>query len=305
MKNKIFLSFNLFFLAALLISMFLPIDSIYIYVIELGICIFVFLYLFIELLLKKKKIFFLLLVLQLLPFVFFIISAHVYRYSIYKIGWKINQWFMLLPISISTLIFANQIFQKKRVLKISFVFLQLFILTKSLLFTQFYEFNINKDVADNIKDFPEYKNQYKVTGAYTLKNKTPAEFTEKDFSDIKFLLNETDWLKENYPENYFEVSQTIDDNFLRKNLQYEFSVIQFYNLKKADVYKLSLPLHNKNEKIQLYIPKGEFSLYSEVIIEYEKYYKNLPEKTEYSLYMYEGLYLPITQEWYETCIDMW
>lgn len=305
MKNKILFGINLFFMLCILASMFLPFDSMYIYALDLAIGILVFILLFIEMLIKREKLFLLPLFLQLMSFaLFYIFVNDAVRYELHKIGWKINQCLMLFPIIFATFICSRQVFKQKRLLVISFIFLQLFIFTKALFFTQFYEFNSNNEKPDDIRDFPNWK-QYKITGMHTLKNKKPVSLTDEDYVALEYFLNKSDWLKENYPGCSADIPSPVDRTFIRQNIKYSFSLLQYCQFKKLDVYRLSLPAHGENLEIHIYIPKGEYYFYGDDDKnEFQNCYGfSLPDADTYV--MYDGLAVPITEEWYESNINNW
>lgn len=170
MKKKIFLGINTFLLVTVLISLFLPIDSLYIYAINIGLGILSFFFIFATFFIKREKQFLFLFLLQFggLLFCLLLIGCH---YSPYRIGWKFYLCMLIFPISFSEFSLANQlVLNKRKVLLFCFIILQSFIFVKSLFFTQFYEFEGNKEYGEDIRNFSE-NGQYKVLNQHKLLNK--------------------------------------------------------------------------------------------------------------------------------------
>ncbi|AEB15460.1 hypothetical protein [Treponema succinifaciens] len=300
MKKKIFLGINTFLLVTVLISLFLPIDSLYIYAINIGLGILSLFFIFATFFIKREKQFLFLFLLQFggLLFCLLLIGCH---YSPYRIGWKFYLCILIFPISFSEFSLANQlVLNKRKVLLFCFIILQSFIFVKSLFFTQFYEFEGNKEYGEDIRNFSE-NGQYKVLNQHKLLNKNPEKLTDEDYNAISSLINSSDWLKDNYPKYSNISANSLDVECIKKNIKYSFSVIHFNEFFKADFYKLSIPLEKRWKKISVYIPKGEFYLSAEDFLTYEKYYNIIPKETSYTCY--KGLGLPYNQKTYESYIN--
>lgn len=298
MKNKILFGGNSFFLLAVLASLFLPIDGLYIYAINLGLGILSFIFILVTFFVKRERRFIFLSFFQLaLLFVWYVLIAC--RYNPYRIGWKFYLCFLISPIAFSHFFLAKQIFPKKYVLR-CFVVLLAFIFVKNVFFTRFYEFDGNKYDGDDIRNYSKH-GQYKVLNQRKLKNKKPLKLNDEDFDAIASLINNSDWLKDNYPECVADFPDDVDLPYIKKNIKYSFSVIRFYEFFEADFYKISIPLKNTRKKINAYFPKGSFELYGKTLEAYKKYYSALPKETE--PFCYEGVGLPFNQEKYVSDID--
>ena len=159
-KTKILFGVNSFFLATVLVSLFMPIDGKYVYVINLGLGVLSFIFILVTFFVKREKqfIFLSLFQLALLLFWYVMIDRH---YSLYKIGWKLYVCLLISPIAFSHFFLAKQIFQKTKRVRYCFVVLQSFIFVKVVFFTQFYEFEGRKEYGEDIRDYPNH-GQYKV-----------------------------------------------------------------------------------------------------------------------------------------------
>lgn len=113
------------------------------------------------------------------------------------------------------------------------------------------------------------------------------------------MLNNSCWLKENYPEYSNDIPEDISRDFIKEYLKYHFSYELYGGI--LDVYKLSLPLKNRKRKISIYFPKGEIFLSDESLTEYKNYYPDAPKKI--ADFFYDGLDIPFNQEWYKSNID--
>lgn len=299
MKNKILFGVNSFFLAAVLASLFMPIDGKYVYVINLGLGILSFIFILVTFFVKREKqfIFLSLFQLALLLFWYVMIGRH---YSLYKIGWKLYVCLLISPIAFSHFFLAKQIFQKTKRVRYCFVVLLSFIFVKVVFFTQFYEFEGRKEYGEDIRDYPNH-GQYKVLNERKLKNKKPEKLVDEDFSAIASLINNSDWIKDNYPECADDFSNDVDISYIKENIKYSFSVIHFDGFDAADFYKISIPLKTSRKKVNVYFPKGKFGLFKEGLEAYKKYYGVSPK--EISTYYYEGLGIPYNQDEYESYIE--
>ena len=298
MKNKILFGVNSFFLAAVLASLFMPIDGKYVYVINLGLGILSFIFILVTFFVKREKqfIFLSLFQLALLLFWYVMIDRH---YSLYKIGWKLYVCLLISPIAFSHFLLAKQIFPKKRAL-CCFLVLLSFIFVKNVFFTRFYEFEGNKEDDDDIRNYPNH-GQYKVLNRRKLKNSKPEKLVDEDFSAIASLINNSDWIKDNYPECSDDFSNDVDISYIKKNIKYSFSVIHFYEFDAADFYKISIPLKKSRKKMNAYFPKGGFILHGKTLEAYKKYYGASPKESDF--FYYEGLGLPYNQNEYESYIE--
>ena len=159
-----------------------------------------------------------------LLFCLLLIGCH---YSPYRIGWKFYLCILIFPISFSEFSLANQlVLNKRKVLLFCFIILQSFIFVKSLFFTQFYEFEGNKEYGEDIRNFSE-NGQYKVLNQHKLLNKNPEKLTDEDYNAISSLINSSDWLKDNYPKYSNISANSLDVECIKKNIKYSFSVIHF------------------------------------------------------------------------------
>lgn len=115
MKNKVLFTISSIFLIISLASLFLPIDTLYIYAINLGMSILAFVLILVILFVKKEKRFLHLALLQLGSiFIWYaLIKCH---YSPYRIGWKLYLCLLIFPISLSTFFLVNQVFSKRKIL---------------------------------------------------------------------------------------------------------------------------------------------------------------------------------------------
>ena len=304
MKNKILFGVNSFFLAAVLTSLFLPIDGIYMYAINWALGVLSFIFILVTFCIKREKQFLFLSLLQLATLsvvCVYIVCRRYYSsyYSPYRIGWKLYVCFLILPIAFSHFLLARQIFPKKRAL-CCFLVLLSFIFVKVVFFTQFYEFEGNKEDGDDIRNYPEFR-QYKVLNRRKLKNSKPEKLVDEDFSAIASLLNNSDWLKDSYPECVGDFPDYVDISYIKKHIRYSFSVLCCFNFSEADFYKISIPLKTSRKKANVYFPKGKFGLYKESLEAYKKYYGVSPKEISY--YYYEGLGLPYNQDEYESYIE--
>lgn len=301
MKNNILFGVNSFFLVAILASLFLPIDGKYMYVINLGLGILPFIFFLVTFFIKREKqfIFLSLFQLALLLFWYVMIGRH---YSLYKIGWKLYVCLLISPVAFSHFFLAKQIFQKTKRVRYCFVVLLSFIFVKVVFFTQFYEFDGWEVYDEDIRDYPNH-GQYKVLNEHKLKNKKPEKLNDEDFSAIASLINNSDWLNDNYPECIGNFPDDVDISYIKKNCKYSFSIIHFNGFDEADFYKVSIPLTKSRKKVNAYFPKGSFFLSEKGLETYKKYYGVLPKGT--SLYSYEGLGLPYNQSKYVSDIDDW
>ena len=135
-----------------------------------GLGILSFFFIFATFFIKREKQFLFLFLLQFggLLFCLLLIGCH---YSPYRIGWKFYLCMLIFPISFSEFSLANQlVLNKRKVLLFCFIILQSFIFVKSLFFTQFYEFEGNKEYGEDIRNFSE-NGQYKVLNQHKLLNK--------------------------------------------------------------------------------------------------------------------------------------
>ena len=134
MKNKILFCINSTLFVSVLTSIFLPIDTIYIYAINLLLAILSLIYFLVTFFVKKEKLFLILFFLQLI-FIFIWYVFITCHYSPYRIGWKVYLYLLMFPISLSNFIIANQVFDKRKYLLGCFIILQSIIFIKTLFFT--------------------------------------------------------------------------------------------------------------------------------------------------------------------------
>ena len=299
MKNKILVVINSTLFVTVLISIFLPIDTICIYGINLLLGILSLIFFLVTFFIKKEKQFLILFFLQLiLIFTWYIFI--ICQDSPDRIGWKVYLYLLIAPIFLSDFIIANQVFNKRKFLLWCFIILQSCIFIKILLFTKFYKFEGNKEYFEDIRNYSNPR-QYKVLNPHKLLNKNPEKLSEKDYKLIYELINNSSWIKDNFSEFDEKFFNEIDISYIKDNTKYSFSVINLYSLKKADFYKISIPIKNQQTKINIYFPKGTFYLSKDNLEIYKNYYNVLPNEIKYCIY--EGLGLPYNQREYETYID--
>lgn len=299
MKNKILCGINSTLCVTVVISLFLPIDCTYIYGINLVLGILSLIFFLITFFAKRERQFLILSFIQ----IFLILIWYVfikYHYSPYRIGWKIYLYLLIAPIIFSDFIFANQILKKRIFLLLLIIILQFSIFIKTLFFTRFYEFEGNKENNEDIRDYSNTK-QYKVLNPHKLLNRNPETLSDEDLKLICSLINNPNWIKDNFPDFDDFLFNEIDNNYIIKNIKYSFSVINLYGYKKADFFEISIPLKSQPTKINFYFPKGKFYLSQDDLELYKKYYQIVPDEEKYSIY--EGLGLPYNQSEYETYIE--
>ena len=112
-----------------------------------------------------------------------------------------------------------------------------------------------------VQDVRYFKSEgyYKVIGNHKLLRKNLDSLTEEDCEAILYLLNETDWLEENYG---IENETLVDRDYIKHNSKYVCSAIGLYSINKCDIYRLRIPL-DKAKYAKMYIPKGTFTIYNE------------------------------------------
>lgn len=299
MKNKIIFGINSTLLATVLTSLFLPIDSTYIYGINLGLGILSFIFILATFFAKRERQFIVLSFFQLLLLLFWYVLIKC-RYSPYRIGWKIYLYSLMTPISVSEFILANQMMDRRKFLLWCFAILQSCVFIKTLFFIHFYEFEGYREDNEDIRDYSNSK-QYKVLNPHKLLNRNPEKLSEEDYKLICSLINDSDWIKDNFPEFDDIFFNEIDILNISNDIKYSFSVINLYGFKNADFYEISVPLKTQQTKITVYFPKGTFYLSKNDLEIYKKYYTVLPDEKDYCVY--EGLGLPYNQSEYESYID--
>lgn len=293
MNNKINFCINFALLSIFITSLFLPIDGFYICTIDFCLCILIIIAFIIEYSLERdKKI----MVLFSVQIIFIFIPLFVFSKN--YICLNIKLFLLTLPITTASFINANKIFKTEKILRTILFLLLSIIFVKTLFFIPFYKFSGSQEGFEDIRAYSE-NGQYKVISLRKLKNKNPITFTSEDYDSIKFLLNNSCWLKENYPEYSNDIPEDISRDFIKEYLKYHFSYELYGGI--LDVYKLSLPLKNRKRKISIYFPKGEIFLSDESLTEYKNYYPDAPKKI--ADFFYDGLDIPFNQEWYKSNID--
>lgn len=204
----------------------------------------------------------------------------------------------MAPISLSDFILATQIINRRKFFLLSFVIFQACVFVKTLLFTPFYLFDGYGIEMEDIRNYSE--KQYKVLNPHKLLNRNPGKLSEKDYKSMYLLINNSDWIEDNYPEFELQYLNEIDILKIRNDIKFSFSSIHCNGFEKVDFYEISIPLQRK--KITIYFPKGTFYLSKDDLEKYKKYYNVLPSETNYYL-VYEGLGLPYNQSKYETYFD--
>lgn len=147
----------------------------------------------------------------------------------------------------------------------------------------------------DIRDY-SFKNNYKILGLDRLKRNNVAALSSENIDIIFEVLKESDWISEHYPYINFDV-KSLDRRQIERAIEYDFSLIDYYNLEEVDVYKLCIPF--KRQNIYVYIPFGKFVLFEEGLRDYRKYTSHSPKRL--SSYCYSDLLIPFYDiEWYKT-----
>lgn len=298
MKNKILFGICTVLLVFILTSFFLPIDATYIYAINFLLGFLSFALIFVTFFVKKEIRFLILSSIQLVLLFLWYVLVIKYHSNIYGTGFKLYVYLLIIPISLSEFILANQFIKRRRFLLGCYLFLQICVFIKILLFTPFYKiagYGVN---GEDIRNYS--KKQYKVLNPHKLLNKNPEKLSEEDYKAIYSLINDSDWIKDNYSEVNLEYLKEIDILKIKNDIKYSFSTIHFNGLEKVDFYKISISL--QSDIITIYFPKGTFYLSKDDLELYKKYYNVLPNETDYYL-IYEGVGLPYNQEKYASYIN--
>ena len=241
---------------------------------------------------KNRKIGILILfveIFSLATYLGFRASAYYYYYY-YYFAWNVVYFVLTLAILFAPCyiaFFQKQSGRKKTLLGFSCILLAVGM--KSFVFdTRYYYAATGSCLVQDVRYFKS-EGYYKVIGNHKLLRKNPDKLTEEDYEAILYLLNETDWLEENYG---IADETLVDCDYIKHNSKYVCSAIGLYNINKCDIYRLRIPL-DKAKYARLYIPKGTFTIYNESDI--EKYYDKPPERIGNCFY--KGLFLPpLTEE---------
>lgn len=192
-------------------------------------------------------------------FIYLILYKSLYYY--YHISWNIV-FFILSLINIFNpwFYFFQKYPNKKKLIEIICIFL--LVLFKSFIFdTKYYYASTGSSLIQDVRYFRQ-EGYYRVIGKHQLLRKNPEIFTEEDYEHILFFFNNTDWLEKNFPNSFDKNKNIIDNNIIRNNNKYVCSAIGLYNIIKCDIYLFKIPINNK-QFLNLYIPKGTFSLYED------------------------------------------
>lgn len=300
MRGKILQKIELFFSLLIVGLVFSPLDFLYVLLCELALCGIAFPLLLVNFVRcrgRQRLVMALLACCQVIPaiifgFLFFDYSTP----SIYHFMWKINFFCFVVPIVL--LVFYKLRSQgNRRALSIACAGIMSIILVKTVFFMNHYIFG-SKDLSTTIefRDIRDYREEgyWKVVGAYKVLKKEPEKLEEVDLASMEWLLTKTDWLPRHYPEESSKIGVRLDKHFIQKNARYEFSLVDFYVFKRADIYILRIPLIQGNTMINVYIPKGTFYYLSDYPMNI--YFDRQPEPVEGGLFY--GLYTPCFHQWF-------
>lgn len=290
MKEKVIKVINI---SNLLISMgmlFFPIDYLYVHFKE-----FIFLLIDIALILlnyffvNKKKI-----ILSLIVIVIFTFSNYcifiLKEVSYFTIYWKLNLILCFIP---KTICMCGSLKLNKQNIIFIFILIYSTITVKVLFFPLYYYFEGNKNDMEDIRNF-DLDDRYRVVGRHKLKRDNPELFPVEKINIISDILVKSSWISEHYP-NFVMDSSLLSSEYIAKNIKYDFSLLQYYNFVKVDVYKLCI--HSEGQQIEIYIPLGEYIMFEEGLDVFMKYTSYIPKLT--SLYCYSDLFVPFyDKEWY-------
>ncbi len=208
-------------------------------------------------------------------------------YHYYHFAWNVVYFILTLAIFFAPcyIVFFQR--QSRKKTKLLFLVVVLIVGLKSFVFDTKYYYAATGSCL--VQDVRYFKNEgyYKAIGNHKLLRKNPNKLTAENYESIFYLLNETDWLEENFPNDDIANGILIDLEYIKHNCKYVCSFIWVYNIIKCDIYRLLIPL-NKSKYAQLYIPNGSFSIDDESDI--EKYYDQTPKRVNNCFY--EGLLLP-------------
>lgn len=294
MKNKIphIINTNIWLVSFCIL--FLPIDFFFISLTEtVLLLVYVPLLFFNYYFFNKRKIFLYIIffVIALLSnFIFFVLS----RVSYFTIYWKLNLIFYFIPTTLLMCFSVKVISDSKIKLIIVFVFILTIISIKSVFFPCFYLFDGGKDCLEDIRDFNSRESFYKVVGLHRLK-RNRVDALPKEKIDIIFdVLRNSNWISDSYPNSNYNVF-LLSKEYISQTIKYDFSLINYYNLNRVDIYKLHISA--EKEKIDVYIPYGEFILLDEEVSTYMEYTTHQPNCT--SLYCFSDLFIPFyDRDWY-------
>lgn len=295
MKAKIIKIVNI---SNLLISMgvlFLPIDYIYVHFKEIIFVLVDFLLIFLTYFwVYKKKI-----IIYLIFVVIFIFSNYcifiLKEVSYFSVYWRLNLIFCFIP---KIILMCSSLKVKKQKTIFMFILIYSIITVKVIFFPIYYYFEGNKNEMEDIRNI-NLDDYYKVVGKHKLKRNNPEKLPLEKINIISDILSKSTWISEYYPN--FEIdSASVNTEYIVKNIKYDFSLLQYYNFVKVDVYKLSIPSEEK--QIDIYIPFGEYIIFEEGLDTYMKYTSYKPKSI--SLYYYLDLFVPFfDKEWYNLNIQ--
>lgn len=294
MKNKIphIINTNIWLVSFCIL--FLPIDFFFISLTEtVLLLVYVPLLFFNYYFFNKRKIFLYIIffVIALLSnFIFFVLS----RVSYFTIYWKLNLIFYFIPTTLLMCFSVKVISDSKIKLIIVFVFILTIISINSVFFPCFHFFDGGKDCLEDIRDFNSRESFYKVVGLHRLK-RNRVDALPKEKIDIIFdVLRNSNWISDSYPNSNYNVF-LLSKEYISQTIKYDFSLINYYNLNRVDIYKLHVSA--EKEKIDVYIPYGEFILLDEEVSTYMEYTTHQPNCT--SLYCFSDLFIPFyDRDWY-------
>ena len=293
MKRKIFAIINI---AVCLVSMcllFLPLDFSYIYMAEILLSVFFISLLIVNRAMTKNKTALCMTILQTASLFAFVVFA-MNSYSYFSFGWKLNLILYFVPQAFLLCVSLKVFGFGKRFVWLLFDLIMASISIKSIFFSQFYFFRRqHKETLEDIRDY-SFKDNYKVLGLARLKRSNVAALSSENIDIIFDVLKESDWISEHYPYINFDV-KSLDRRQIERAIEYDFSLIDYYNLEEVDVYKLRIP--SKSQNVYVYIPFGKFVLFEEGLRDYRKYTSHSPKRL--SSYCYSDLLIPFYDiEWY-------
>jgi|GEM_PF-4126546 len=282
-KNKKLLT--IFVPIVISIYLFLPVDFIWFIISSLiiGSIESVF---FLVKLKKYKKVGILVSIVAISSLILYLKFTYL-SYHYYHIIWNII--YFILTLTILFIPCYSLYFQKKSLKKKIGGFLLFFLivgLKSFILDTKYYYTTTSSILIQDIRNL-KYEGYYKVIGNHKLLRKNPSQLTAEDYEAILYLLNKTDWLEENFSDNFVRKEVLIDSEYIKHNSKYICSSIGLYNISKCDIYSLRIPL-NKTKYTKLYIPKGSFIIHDETDI--DRYYNKQPPRINNCYY--KGTVLP-------------
>ena len=205
----------------LLISMgliFLPIDYIYVHIIEL-----ILLLIDIPLIIsnyffnKKKKVFLYLIIIEIATFTFFIILI-VKKISYFTVYWKLN---LILCFISKTILVSKSLKINKQNKYFIFIFICSIISVKILFFPLYYYFDGNTNDMEDIRSL-DLDECYRIIGRHKFKRKNVKTLPLEKIDIISDILLNSTWMSEHYSDYKINSSLLKSEN-IANNIKYDFS----------------------------------------------------------------------------------